>query len=207
VEKHELNQLPQSVGLKSPVQRAALAGVKNQSLSNRFRFYTGTESGDRRTMITAAPIRVLSNEVTIHTAAAVSEFLEICQAADPESGYIALPPWLQHKVVSVNKSMAQVAESQKGLILELEKVTPSQLESPSFQKVIADLERVVAQGESAISDTYSASETFVQLWQKNLDLVAEQNSHIDNYLESFRIAFDETCSALLADLATKVCAG
>ncbi len=36
--------------------------------------------------------------------------------------------------------------------------------------------------------------------------MAEQNGHIDNYVESFRIAFDDTCSALLADLGTKVIA-
>lgn len=157
-------------------------------------------------MIIAAPIRVLSQEVTIHTANAVTEFLEICQAADPDSGYLALPPWLQHKVLSVNKSMAQVVESQMTLLQELEKVSQEQLASPNFLKVIADLERVVSQGYSAIADTYSAPDTFVRLWQKNLDRMSEQNSHIDNYVESFRIALDENCSALLADLATKTMA-
>lgn len=155
----------------------------------------------------AAPIRVLSNEVTIYTADAVKEFFEICQASAPDSGYVAMPPWLQHKVLSVDKLMARAAASQQGLIQELEKVTPEMYESPAFLKVISDLERLVAQGESAISDTYSAPETIVRLWQKNLDILAEQNAHIDNYLESFRIALDETCSALLADIGTKVILG
>jgi hypothetical protein len=158
-------------------------------------------------MIMDASIRGLSNEVTLNTASAVKEFWDLCQAADPASGYVALPAWLQNKVISVNKLMGTVVESQYELIQELEKVSPTQIESANFQKVIADLERVVAQGESAISDTYSAPDVFVRLWQKNLEIMAEQNGHIDNYVESFRIAFDETCSALLADLATKVITG
>jgi hypothetical protein len=155
-------------------------------------------------MIVAAPIRVLSNEVTIHTANAVTDFLELCQAADPASGYIALPPWLQHKVMSVNRSMGAIVDSQAALLIELAQVGPEQLTAPRFQKVIEDLERMVAQTESAVSDTYSAPETIVRLWQKNLNAVADQNSHIDSYLESFRVANDETCSALLANLAATV---
>lgn len=153
------------------------------------------------------PIRVLSNEVTIHTANAVSEFFEICQAANPESGYVALPPWLQRKVTAVSRNMEQVTESQQGLLTELEKVGSRELEAPAFQRVIEDLSRVVSQCDAAVMDTYSAPEALVRLWKKNLDLVAERNSHIENYLESFRIALDETCSAVLADLATKAMAG
>ena len=157
-------------------------------------------------MILDTPIRGLSNQVELDTASAVKEFYEMCQAADPSSGYVALHPALQEKVVSVNKSMGLVVKSQHALILELEKVSQAQMAAPGFQRAIADLERVVSQGYSAITDTYSAPDTFVKLWQKNLDLMSEQNGHIDNYLESFRIAFDETCSALLADLATKISA-
>jgi hypothetical protein len=164
------------------------------------------ESGET-IMILDTPIRGLSNQVALDTASAVKEFFEMCQAADPISGYVALHPTLQEKVVSVNKSMGMVVTSQHALIQELEKVSEAQMASPVFQKVIADLERVVSQGESAITDTYSAPEAVVKLWQKNLDLMAQQNSHSDNYVESFRITFDETCSALLADLATKVSEG
>ena len=157
-------------------------------------------------ILETTPIRGLSNQVALDTASAVKEFFEMCQAADPGSGYVALPAAVQGKVVSINKSMGLVVKSQHALIQELEKVSQEQLASANFQKVIADLERVVSQGNSAIADTYSAPDTFVKLWQKNLDLMSEQNGHIDNYVESFRIALDENCSALLADLATRMTA-
>jgi TRAP-type uncharacterized transport system substrate-binding protein len=162
-----------------------------------------TELGEM-IMILDTPIRGLSNQVTLDTASAVKEFFEMCQTADPTSAYVALHPALQEKVVSVNKSMGLVVKSQHAIVEALEKVSEAQMASAGFQKVIADLERVVSQGESAISDTYSAPEAIVKLWQRNLDLMAQQNSHIDSYVESFRIAFDETCASLLADLATKV---
>ncbi len=158
-------------------------------------------------VIMEAPIRGLSSQVTLHTAAAVKEFFELCQAADPKSGYLALPPWLQQKVVSINQQMGLAVESQRSLLDELEKVNGEHLALPGFDKVIGDLERVVAQGDSAISDTYSARPEIVKLWKKNLESMAEQNSHIDNYVESFRIAFDENCSALLADMADKISVG
>lgn len=158
-------------------------------------------------VIVDAPIRGLSNQVTLHTAAAVKEFFDLCQAADPESGYIALPPYLQQKVVSINGQMGIVVGTQEALLAELKKVNGEHLASSDFDKVIGDLERVVAQGDSAIADTYSAPAEFVKLWKKNLDLMAERNSHIDSYVESFRIAFDENCSALLAEVATQVIEG
>jgi hypothetical protein len=163
------------------------------------------ESGET-IMILDTPIRGLSNQVALDTASAVKEFFEMCQAADPQSGYVAFHPTLQEKVVSLNESMGLVVKSQHALIQELEKVSQAQMATVGFQKVIADLERVVSQGYSAITDTYSAPDTFVKLWQKNLNLMSEQNGHIDNYVESFRIAMDETCSALLADLATRTIA-
>jgi hypothetical protein len=162
------------------------------------------EQGKEPLMIAAAPIRVLSNRVEINAASAVSEFFEICQTAKPESGYVALPPDLQQKIVSLNRKIEQIVQSQAVLLAELDKVTADQLASPSFQKVLEDLGRLVAQGNSAISDTYDAPEIIVRLLRNNLDVAAEQYGHIDNYLESFRIAFDETCSAVLADLATRV---
>lgn len=157
-------------------------------------------------MIANAPIRGPINQVELSTANAVKEFFELCQAADPESGYVALPPDVQRRVVSVNESMGVVAEKQGDLIQLLDKVSQDDLASPSFQKVISDLERLVLQGDSAISDAYTAPDPIVKLWQKNLDLMSQRNSHIDSYVESFRITFDETCSSLLADLATKVIA-
>ncbi len=201
MERHELNQSQQPEEMKLRAMRIQRAGRKHYLLKSSFA--VKAESGET-IMILDIPIRGLNNQVALDTASAVKEFFEMCQAADPDSGYVAMHPSLQEKVVSVGKSMGLVAKSQRTLIEGLEKVSETQITSAGFQKVIADLERVVSQVDSAISDTYSAPEAMVKLWQRNLELVAQQNGHIDNYVESFRIAFDETCSALLADLATKV---
>lgn len=153
------------------------------------------------------PIRGLSNQVELDTANTVKEFCALCAAADPSSGYIAMPPELQEGAVAINQSMGMVTISQAALIEALERVTEEQITTTNFQRIIGDLERVVSQGESAISDTYSAPAAMVTLWQKNLDLIAQQNRHIDSYVESFRVAFDETCSALLADMASRIIDG
>jgi hypothetical protein len=202
VEQHEPSQLAPHVVPKLRARQTQRVGKNHYPPEHQVK----AESGEAN-MILDTPIRMLSNQVELNTASAVNEFFALCQAADPSSGYIALHPDLQKKVVSVNKSMGVVVKSQATLIQALEKVSQAQLASPMFPKVIADLERVVSLGESAIADTYSANEQYVKLWKSNLELMAEQNSHIDNYVESFRITFDETCSALLADLATQVSGG
>ena len=158
-------------------------------------------------MIVTPPIKVLSNDVSLQTATAVKEFFELCQAAAPGYGYFALPPEIQQKVVELNKSIGRVAESQTRLLDALERVTDQEVIAPEFAKVISDLGWLVAQVESAVVDTYAAPSFVSTLVRANLETVADQNSHLDSYVESFRVAFNENCTALLADLATKVIAG
>jgi hypothetical protein len=158
-------------------------------------------------MIVGAEIKFLSNEVTLQTATVVKEFFELCAAADAESSYIALPPDVQKQLVALNRSIGRVARSQNGLLQALDKVSDELLTHAQFPKVISDLALVVAQVESAISETYAAPQFVASLVRKNLETVADQNSHLDSYAESFRAAFDENCTALLADLAGKIIAG
>jgi hypothetical protein len=158
-------------------------------------------------MIVGAPIKVLSNDVSLQTATAVKEFFELCQAADPDSGYFALPADVQERVVALNRTIGRVSESQYKLLQALEQVSDEQVMQPEFAKIISDLGWLVAQVESAVSETYAAPRFVATLVRTNLETVADQNSHLDSYVESFRVAFDETCSALLADLGTKIIAG
>lgn len=152
-------------------------------------------------MIVGAPIKVLSNEVSLQTATAVKEFFELCQAA--ETSYIVLPHDIQEKVLELNRTIGRVSASQYELLNALEQVTDDQVTSPEFAKIITDLGWLVAQVESAVSETYAAPAFVATLVRPNLETVAAQNSHLDSYVESFRVAFDENCTALLADLATK----
>jgi fumarylacetoacetate (FAA) hydrolase family protein len=156
-------------------------------------------------MIADPTIKVLNNDVVFDTASAVKKFFELCN--DANLGYFVLPQQTSEKIVAVNDAMARVIVSQGALLKALELVSNETVKAPGFQKAVADVERMVSGTDSAISETYSAPGYVVSLLQRNLETVAEQNSYIDNYVESFRIAFDDTCSALLADLATKVSAG
>lgn len=155
-------------------------------------------------MIAETPIKVLSNDVIFDTASAVKKFFELCASAD--LGYFVVPQATKEKIVAVDHAMARVVSSQQALLTALEQVSNETIAAPGFQKVLADLEITVSQADSAITETYSAPAFVVSLLQKNLDIIAQQNSHIDNYVESFRIAFDENCSALLADMASRLLA-
>jgi hypothetical protein len=158
-------------------------------------------------MIVIAPsLKMLSNEVTLQTATAVKEFFALCQAAGPNY-YVPLPKASQEKLVELNRTFGRLAGSQSRLLNALELVTDDQVTSAEFAKVISDLGLVVAQVESAIVETYAAPEFVSVLLRNNLERVADQNSHLDSYVESFHVAFDENCSSLLADLGTKVLAG
>ena len=135
----------------------------------------------------------------------IKEFFELCQAA--KCDYIAVPPDVQQKVVEFNHTISRVSDSQYKLLQALEQVSDEQVTQPEFAKIISNLGWLVAQVESAVSETYAAPDFVATLVRKNLESVAGQNSHLDSYVESFRVAFDENCSALLANLATKVIAG
>jgi hypothetical protein len=161
---------------------------------------------EKRPMITTSlPIGYLSNEVELEASGVVKKFYEMCKAAD--SGYVALPPEAQAKVVEAQKALDRVANNQESLIEALDAVSEELMASPEFPRVVANLERMVAKTDSAIEYTYSAPGIIVQMLQKTLELVADRNSHIDNYVESFRIAVDETCSAVLADMAESITRG
>ncbi len=154
-------------------------------------------------IILTAPIRGLSAEVVCHTAAAQKEFWNLLQEADV-SVYVALPPELLKATLNVNKSIGQAIDSQRELLKALETVTGETLTSLKFIDVVGDLERSVAQSEAVIAATNDMPESMARLWRANLESLAENNGHIDNYVESFRIAMDENCSALLANLASEI---
>lgn len=153
----------------------------------------------------AVPISVLSNDVVLGTSIVVKRFYELCMAT--EHGYIPLPPEMQRKVVAVDTAIQRVVKSQKILLDALSSVTNDLVESPDFSTAVADVALMVAQTDAAISRTYKAPEGVIKVLQSSLDAVAEHNSHIDNFVESFRIALNESCTALLANLADRVIAG
>ena len=59
---------------------------------------------------------------------------------------------------------------------------------------------------SLLDDAYAMPEKCVAVWRPILDVIADRTAHIDNFAESFRIASDEACMALLADISEKISA-
>jgi hypothetical protein len=151
------------------------------------------------------PIRVLSNEVVLDASSAVKKYFELC--ADAETGYIVLPQGEDHAmVVALNDAIKRVGVSQGLLLAALENISNEQIEAPAFPGLVDGLQSAVTITNIAINDTYNAPEMIIKLLSKNLAVVEQQNSHIDNYVESFRIALDENCTAILASLADQILA-
>lgn len=204
VEKHEQNLLIPNVEPKLRAKPMPLAGTK-QTPRNGHKRLRGEEEKRAMTMIVNPHIKVLSNDVVFDTASAVKKFFELCAEAD--LGYVVLPQQTKEKVVAVNDAMARVVTSQRALLDALENITDETVAFPGFQKAVDDLAVTVSKTESAIAETCSAPAVILAILQRNLDTIAQQNSHIDSYVESFRVAFDENCSAILADMASKIMAG
>jgi hypothetical protein len=155
-------------------------------------------------MIADTSIKVLNNNVASDATSAVGKFFELCDNAD--LGYFVLPADKSQQVVAVSEAMVRLISSQVNLLRALEQVRDKTVLSPGFQKTVADIQISVSQTESIISEVYLGPDYYVGLLRDKLETIAQQNSYIDNHVESFRIAFDENCSALLADMATRMTA-
>lgn len=152
----------------------------------------------------ALPIRELSAYAQYEAASAQKTFWEVAEAKARAASFdVAL--WM--KTRSLSGAMVRLADTQQKLIDCLAKDNFDHFDAGTFDKIAGDLERLVSMTYSFVDDMYhTSSEDCLAVWRPKLDRIYELTNHLDNYAESFRIASDDACTALLADIATKVTA-
>lgn len=159
--------------------------------------------GDYRMATTALPIRELSANVQYDAASAQKAFWEVVEEKRHEAAFSIMFRFYVHRL---NRRMDRLANSQQDLIESLRKIPAEKMSAADFTKVADDLYRIVAMTESMIDDCYEMPPVCMNAWRANLEKIADLTSHLESFAESFRVAADETCTALLADIAQKVMA-
>jgi len=151
----------------------------------------------------ALPIRELSASVQYEAAYAQKTFWKV---VDGKARAATLDVTLWVQTWQLSHDMGKLASLQGTLIEHLKARDCRQFDATTFDKVASDLERIVAMTYSLLDDAYAMPGKCVTVWRPQLDIIAERTAHIDNFAESFRIASDEACTALLANIAEKITA-
>jgi len=152
---------------------------------------------------TALPIRELSANVQYDAASAQKAFWEVVEEKRREAAFNVI---LRLLVYKLNRRLDRLSDSQCNLVETLRKVPTDKMSAAEFTKVSDDLYRIVAMTESMIDDCHEMPQLCIDGWRANLEKVAGLTSHLESFAESFRVAADATCTALLADIAQKVMA-
>jgi hypothetical protein len=147
------------------------------------------------------PIRELSATVQYDAASAQKVFWEVVESKS-RNAQIDLTVWYLTR--RLDRRMGKLIVSQRSLIQHLRDMPHERFTSAEFVKVADDLYRIVSMTDSLIGDAYEMPERCLKVWRTNLEQVGDLSSHLESFAESFRIASDETCTALLADLAQKI---
>jgi hypothetical protein len=148
----------------------------------------------------ALPLRELSAKAQREAVSAKIAYWSL--AEELEHRRIQLVVWT--KTRTLNHAMGRLVENQESLIDHLSKAPTQQFRPETFFKIAADLSDVVSLTNSFVDDAYDMPPECLNVWSERLGKIADLNSHLDNFAESFRVASDETCSALLADMARTI---
>ena len=100
--------------------------------------------------------------------------------------------------------MGRLVDGQQSLIDRLQNAPTEKFSPEMFGKLANDLHNVVSLTNSFIGEIYDMPAETLSLWEPRLEKIADFNGYLDNFAESFRIASDEACTALLADIEAKV---
>ncbi len=151
----------------------------------------------------ALPIRELSASVQYEAAYAQKTFWKVVEGKTRAATW-DVNLWVQTRLLS--HAMGKLGDLQGTLIDCLKVKDCRQFDASTFDKVASDLERIVSMTYSLLEDVYGMPEQCAAVLRPRLDVIADRTAHIDNFAESFRIASDEACTALLADIAEKITA-
>jgi len=161
-------------------------------------------SGNKDTTMAtmALPLREMS--VTVQREAVSAQMAYWSLAEEVANKRFQLFLWV--KTRSLNASMGRLAEKQKGLIEHLQDERVLNFTPEVFGKLASDLDNVVALTNSFLDEAHDMPPACQRAWECRLTIIADHNAHLDNYAESFRVASDEACTSLLADIAERVTA-
>jgi len=151
----------------------------------------------------ALPIRELSASVQYEAAYAQKTFWKVVDGK-ARAATFDVTLWVQTRLLS--HAMGKLGSLQGTLIECLQTKNCREFDAATFDKVASDLERIVSMTYSLLDDAYGMPEKCVAVWRPQLDIIADRTAHIDNFAESFRIASNEACTALLANIAEKITA-
>jgi hypothetical protein len=151
----------------------------------------------------ALPIRELSASVQYEAAYAQKTFWKVVDAKARERTFDFVL-WVHTK--QLWHSMGKTADLQRNLIVLLQGKDFGRCDADAFDNIARDLERVVSLTNALLDNTYTMPDRCVAVWRPRLEEIADLTAHIDNFAESFRIASDEACTALLANIAEKITA-
>jgi hypothetical protein len=149
----------------------------------------------------ALPIRELSASVQYEAAYAQKTFWKVVEGKTRAATF-DVNLWLQTRLLS--HALGKLADLQSDLIECLKVKDCHEFDAKTFDKIAKDLERIVSMTYALVDDTQSMPEQCTTFWRPRLDLIADRTAYIDNFAESFRIASDEACTALLANIAEKI---
>jgi hypothetical protein len=146
------------------------------------------------------PLRELSVSVQREAVTAKTAYWSL--AEDVTRKHLEFIVWI--KTQRLNHSLGRLIERQQSLISALQEAPTDQFPANMMVKLADDLGSVVSLTESFIIEAYDMPDGILNVWIGRLDRVAQLNSHLENFAESFRIASDGTCTALLAEVARSV---
>jgi len=150
----------------------------------------------------ALPLRELS--VTVQREAVSAQMAYWSLAEDVGQKRFQFVLWL--KTRTLNSAMERLVEKQQSLLDLLRQGPQAQFGPEVFLKIANDLGNVVSLTNSFIDEAYDMPVDCLSVWSPRLEKISDLNSYLDNFAESFRIAADEACTALLADMANKITA-
>ncbi len=151
----------------------------------------------------ALPIRELSASVQYEAAYAQKTFWKVVDGK-ARAATFDVTLWVQTRLLA--RTMGKLASLQGTLIEKLKTMDCNQFDANTFDKIASDLERIVSMTYSFLDDAHSMPKLCVDVWRPRLDEILDRTAHIDNFAESYRIASDDACTAVLADMAEKITA-
>jgi hypothetical protein len=177
--------------------RVGHAGARRLTCIKTLLLWQNFLEGDIDMATAALPIRELSANVQFEAASANKMYWNELEARRQKR--------LKHRegMRAARKLAAQLTtleEAQVGLIKCLQ-TAPETLKPEHFSLIAQVLDLVVSITNATIDNLCEEGGEVLSIWSDKLEKVAELNDHIESFSESFRIAADEACTALLAGIA------